>query len=281
MIHQIAPHQFDNSFSLARPADTDIALLYRGNTVLMTGDRLPTVGELRQAAALPLHEYRYLFAIDEQRFFLCADSGAGPPPAGWSFQDTLQFRTYQPQHLAFAGITGLQLYRWYSAHQYCGRCGKPMSDSLAERARVCADCGMIEYPKIAPAIIVAVTDGERLLMAKNKRSTYKRFALIAGFLEIGETLEQAVAREVFEETGLHIRNIRYYQSQPWAFSDTIMIGFFAELDGDSKPQMLDGELSELRWFNRDEIPENPTMASISQELIEQVRAGRHRQWLDK
>ena len=137
-----------------------------------------------------------------------------------------------------------------------------------------------EYPKIAPAVIVAITDGERLLMARSSRGTYKRYGLIAGFVEIGETFEQAVRREVFEEVGLRVKNVTYYKSQPWPFPDSVMIGFFAELDGDASITLQESELAEAVWFERQNIPPTLTNTSIAQELIECVRNGVNELYLD-
>ncbi len=115
-------------------------------------------------------------------------------------------------------------------------------------------------------MIVAVTDGDRLLMSRYKGRAYRGYALIAGFVEIGETFEETVRREVMEEVGLKVKNIRYYKSQPWAFTDTEMIGFFAELDGDDAIRLQEDELSEAGWYRRDEIPEDVSSISVGSEM---------------
>ena len=116
---------------------------------------------------------------------------------------------------------------------------------------VCPECKNIEYPKISPAVIVAVTNGNRLLLSRYARGGYRNYALIAGFAEVGETLEDTVRREVMEEVGLKVKNIRYYKSQPWSFSDSLLVGFFAELDGDDTITLEEEELAEAVWFERD------------------------------
>lgn len=143
-----------------------------------------------------------------------------------------------------------------------------MRRSARERAFVCPQCGIREYPKINPAIIVAVSDGDELLMIKSPGSTSGRYHLIAGYVEVGETFEQTVAREVMEEVGVKVKNIRYYKSQPWAFSDTIMVGFTAELDGERTPFVLqEEEIAEAKWVHRKDILQNTNQASIGSDLI--------------
>ena len=139
----------------------------------------------------------------------------GSPLSDFTMENTEIFRAADPQYHAFAGITGYQLYNWYKNHKYCGRCGKMMVRDQKERMLRCDSCGNMEFPKICPAVIIGVTDGNRILMSKYAGRAYKKYALLAGFTEIGETVEETVAREVMEEVGLKVRNIRYYKSQPW------------------------------------------------------------------
>ena len=112
----------------------------------------------------------------------------------------------------------------------------------------------MEYPKICPAVIVAVLDGERILLTKYAGRSYTRYALIAGFAEIGETIEQTVHREVMEEVGLRVKNLRFYKSQPWSFSDTLLMGFYCDLDGEDRITLDQDELAVAEWFNRGQIP---------------------------
>jgi NAD+ diphosphatase len=121
---------------------------------------------------------------------------------------------------------------------------------------------------------VAIIDGDRLLMARSASGLFRRFSLIAGYVQFGETLEEAVQREAREEVGLRVKNVRYYKSQPWAFSDTEMIGFFAELDGSPEIALDDGELAEACWFTRQDVPEPVSTISVGSELINLFRTGR-------
>ena len=132
----------------------------------------------------------------------------------------------------------------------------------------CPKCGQMEYPKICPAVIIAVTDNNRLLLSKYAGRTYKRYALLAGFTEIGETLEETVKREVMEEVGLRVTNIRYYKSQPWSFSDTLLAGFFCDLEEPGQIRLDENELALAEWFEREDIPlEDDEHASLTHEMI--------------
>ena len=139
---------------------------------------------------------------------------------------------------------------------------------------VCTACGHTEYPKISPAVIVAIKNGDKLLMSRYARGTYRNFALIAGYLEVGETFEDCVRLEVMEEVGLKVKNIRYYKSQPWAFSDTVMIGFVADLDGDDAIRLEEEELAEAGWYTRDEIVEYPPYISVGHEMMKAFKEGK-------
>ena len=139
----------------------------------------------------------------------------------------------------------------------------------------CPACQKLRYPVISPCVIVAVTQGERILLTRyaSGHSTYKKYALIAGFAEIGESIEKTVQREVMEEVGLKVKNLRFYKSQPWSFTDTLLFGFFAELDGEEEITMDEKELSEAGWFLREELPEEFDGVSLTNEMIRVFRDG--------
>lgn len=130
----------------------------------------------------------------------------------------------------------------------------------------------MEYPKISPAIIVGILDGTRILMTRYSLGPYRKYALVAGFMEIGETLEDTVRREVMEEVGLRVKNIRYFKNQPWAFSDSLLVGFFADVDGSPKVTLDQTELAEATWFEREHMPPGGSSnISLTYEMIEAFR----------
>ena len=142
-----------------------------------------------------------------------------------------------------------------------------------ERALICMECGVTEYPKISPVVIVGVLNNDKLLLTKAASGGYRNYALVAGYVEIGETLEEAVRREVMEETGLRLKNIRYYKSQPWAFSSSILAGFFADLDGSDTVTLDKRELSEAVWLSPADIPSGESSFSLTWDMIETFRCG--------
>ena len=163
--------------------------------------------------------------------------------------------------------------RWYETHRFCGRCGNPMVKDKKERMVKCSECGQMEFPKICPAVIVGITNGNRLLMTKYAHAEHKRYALVAGYAETGETIEETVAREVMEEVGLKVKNLRYYKSQPWSYSDSLLFGFFCEVDGDDTVVLDENELAIAEWFEREEIPVEANDISLTNEMIVAFKNG--------
>lgn len=278
MIQDIAPHHYDNTYSLLPPRPQDYALCYEPHKAFLRrepdGIAFPTFQDLASHDHGLREHVTYLFSIDGRRFYL-ADHLDPLPLSGFAMENTEIFRLAEPQHLAFAGITGYQLYQWYRSCRFCGSCGAVMKKDGKERMLYCPDCGAVEYPKISPAVIIAVTHKNHLLLSKYAGRSYKKYALLAGFVEIGETVEETVKREVMEEVGLSVTNIRYYKSQPWSFSGTVLMGFFCDLDGDDETIILDeNELSLAEWFDRESIPVSPSRDSLTNEMIMTFIQGR-------
>jgi NAD+ diphosphatase len=165
-----------------------------------------------------------------------------------------------------AGI-GLQIVNWDRTHQHCGACGSPTEDKMDERAKVCPRCGMHHFPRLAPAVIVAVTRGDKILLAHSGRFPGKFYSVLAGFVEPGETFEDCVSREIMEEVGIKVKNIRYFGSQPWPFPHSLMVGFTAEHAG-GEIKVDDVEIKEAKWFGANELPLIPGKISIARKLID-------------
>ena len=175
----------------------------------------------------------------------------------------------------FAITTAYHLSVWYNSNRFCGRCAAPLELSKKERALVCPHCKNTVYPRINPAVIVAVTDHDRILLTKYRgRADVPFYALIAGFVEIGETLEETVQREVMEEAGLRVKNIRYYKSQPWGKASDILSGFFCDVDGSTEITMEEDELSVAEWYDRDKVIGQPDDMSLTNEMMMLFKAGK-------
>ncbi len=276
MIQDIAPHRFQNAYQPIPPEKRSIALYYEEHVSLLkkTGDGIsfPTFGDLERLNEDIYETYIYLFTIDDDRYYLVQNINR-EPLSEFTMENTEVFRTVEPQYRAFAGITGYQLYSWYKNHRYCGHCGTKMKQDSKERMLYCEKCHNMEFPKICPAVIIGVTDGNRILLSKYAGRTYKKYALLAGFTEIGETVEETVQREVMEEVGLKVKNIRYYGSQPWSFSDTLLMGFYCDLDGEDTITLDEEELALAQWFEREEIPVEPSRDSLTNEMIIKFKNG--------
>jgi NAD+ diphosphatase len=163
------------------------------------------------------------------------------------------------------------LHLWHTSHRYCGRCGAPTRSERAGHMRRCTDCDAQSFPRLDPAIIVLVHDGERALLGRQASWQPNRYSTIAGFVEPGESLEDAVRREVAEETGITAHSITYHSSQPWPFPASLMLGFIARGEH-APPQLNDGELEDARWLTRTQIKDGvvqlPPLESISRRLID-------------
>ncbi len=281
MIQDISPHVLHNEFQIKKIQPDDFLLLFNRKNHILLKEEKNTLSFLRfkdfpeEFSSFFIEEPEFLFSIDDKNFFMTdyiKDMQNSISLHDFSIQvhPISIFRTFQPGYYGFAGITAHHIYRFRKSRAFCGFCGTRMKKRETERAMICPNCKNIEYPKICPAVTVAIINENKLLMAQNIIS--KRYALIAGYVEIGESFEDTVKREVMEEVGLKIKNIRYYKSQPWAFSETAMVGFFAELDGDEQFSLDTTELSNAKWVTRDEIPDYPT-TSLTFEMVSLFKKG--------
>ena len=276
MIHEIYPRVYNVQYKNRTPRPEDTVFLFDGEKICCSpGDGEATFPKVGDFPGTDTSAYYYLFSIDEECFYMpdLRVSDPDDPPEGFEWQDHSVFRTRGPRYLAFAAVTAQALYQWYCSGRFCGRCGSETNHSVTERAIVCPSCSMVAYPKISPVVIVAVTDCENLLVTRYKDRPYRRYALVAGFSESGESLEDTVRREVLEETGVHVKNIRYYKSQPWGFTSTLLSGFFCELDGDPTITIDEDELSEAVWLPRGDIPPADIDIALTAEMMEVFRLG--------
>jgi len=274
MIHDIEPRIFDNNFKNKTAEPQDLFLSYEGDTILVGEDKdklwYPSFSDFEAEYPHLINDAQFLFTIDDINYYLVVEKGLDSAE-GWTYVTTNRFRTEPKYWRSFAGAVGWQLNRWYDNHRFCSKCGKSTKRSEKERMLYCESCGFQAYPTISPCVIVAVHDADRLLLTKYAGRAYTNYALIAGFAEIGESLEQTVRREVKEEVGLNVKNLKFYKSQPWPFTDTLLAGFYAELDGDDAITLEEDELALGVWMNREDIPPSELKISLTSEMMEAFR----------
>lgn len=276
MINEIFPHDFDNHFKSGKQiSDTDFVLHFKDRNLLLksSADELSLPQKKDFSQIMDFSGCTFLFTLNGISCFLLWDNLC-EQSSDMEYTDINFFRTAKQQELAWIALVGFHLWTWYAEHQYCGKCGAKAQHKLDERAMQCPACGTLYFPKISPAIIVAITCKNKLLLARGSSLPNAWYSLIAGFVDVGETLEETVRREVKEEVGLDVKNIRYSISQPWPLSGSMMVGFLAEAD-DTNPILVDGlEIKEAAWFERGNLPAYPPAhIGISGMLIEKFEKG--------
>ncbi|WP_245582730.1 NAD(+) diphosphatase [Selenomonas ruminantium] len=232
--------------------------------------KFPTWQELPETL-----DYQYLFSLDKQGVFYLLQEGREPLP-GFTYKTLREIR-YEigaPLQLMYMMYTAWHLICWYRDNRFCGRCGSHPRHSTRERALICDKCGNRIYPRIVPAVIAGVIWEDKILLTKYANRKMSFYALIAGFTEIGETLEECVAREVMEETGLKVKNIRYYKSQPWGSVQDLIMGFYCDVDGDTHIHIDKSELKEGVWVSRAEIEGQRDDWSLTNHMMMTFKAGK-------
>lgn len=279
MIQDITPSVLNNQYdkkAVATENDT-VLIFYEGKILAKCAGEVifPKVSDLISFNKKKLY---YIFSIDNERFFLHIGKycdTAVDPELGYTFWNLKELRETKlpPKKNIYAAYTGKHLSDWYRDNKYCGRCGTKMVHSENERAKVCPECNYTAYPRIMPAVIVGVINKDKILITKY-RTGYNHSALVAGFTEIGETLEETVKREVMEEAGVSVTNIRYYKSQPWGIANDILVGFFCDVTGDDTIVMDEGELKYAEWTLPEDIVLQPDDASLTNEMMRLFKEGR-------
>lgn len=269
---------------LVSPADaaieTALWFAFQGNQLLVRKGEgraeVPSVRHLEDIGLSPMR-HQYLGLLGGHHCF-SAECGEGvAPPEGmtWAGLRSL-FGQMDDRHFAVAG-RAVQIVDWDRSHQFCGRCGTPTVVKVGERARLCPACSQIHYPRLAPAVMALVRRGPELLLARSPHFAPGMFSALAGFVEPGESLEHCLHREVKEEVGVEVTNLRYFGSQSWPFPHSLMVAFTCDYaGGDITPQP--GEIEAADWFTLDRLPLLPNPISISRRLIdaaiEHIRTGR-------
>lgn len=231
-------------------------------------DRLaiPETADLK-ALRMSLSDELYLGSLDGRPCYAGALENGGLRDAKFRLSNLRTLFGSIPDDLIWIAGRANQLLHWHLTHRYCGKCGRQTEDKADERAKICPGCRHVNYPRLSPAVIVAVTRGNRILLARNRRFKMPFYSVLAGFVEPGESLEECVAREIREEVGITVKDIRYFGSQPWPFPDSLMIAFVAAHAAGEIA--VDGsEITDAAWFSKDDLPAIPPKISIARQLID-------------
>lgn len=245
-------------------------LVFRGAALLLPDDTQSGIfPSLKNFSWLGMEEIsrHYLGKLNGQGVFAVSVPDTAEAPEGYRFED-LRRLAGMVDDILFALVgRAFQILEWEQTHRFCGRCGAAtVSHPKGERARVCPSCAHTAYPRINPCIIVAVTRGEEILLARAQRFNRPMFSTLAGFVEAGETAEETVLREVEEEVGVKVKNVRYFASQSWPFPGNLMLGFHAEYDS-GKLALQEEEIAEAAFFHYSALPPIPPKGSIAYALI--------------
>ncbi|MEO5862122.1 MAG: NAD(+) diphosphatase [Burkholderiales bacterium] len=256
------------------PAGTPLWFVFQASRLLVFENNakllVPEMSTLSELDLNPVRQH-YLGQLLDQPCYCAELADDATPPEGASLLGLRDvFGRVADDHFALAG-RAIQILNWDRSHQYCGACATPTKLKNFERARECPNCGLVSYPRLAPAVMALVRRGHQLLLARSPHFPAGMYSALAGFVDPGESLEQTIAREVQEEVGLQVCNVRYFASQPWPFPHSLMIAFTADyLDGEITPDP--SEIEDAQWFELDSLPRLPNTISISRRLIDSVIA---------
>jgi NAD+ diphosphatase len=253
-----------------RPAEPVLWFAFRsGELLVVEGDEVlvPKVRSVEELGLEAAFAYE-VGVLGRYRCWAAALEGDAEAPGGMAFRDLRSLLVSLDEDFFLVAGRAKQVVDWHVMHRFCGRCGARTGPGPENLAKRCPDCGMVYHPRISPAAIVLVRRGDdEILLARSPGFPKGLYSILAGFAEPGESLEETVRREVREETGIEVENVRYFGSQPWPFPDSLMVGFVAdyasgELDPDPE------ELEDAGWYRRDALPNRPPKLSIARRMID-------------
>ena len=240
-----------------------------GNKLLIcneTSSQIPSLTNLGEVGLMPVRT-QFMGTLGSDPCY-CAELALNTvAPVGMTFRGLREvYGSLEQDFFALSG-RAFQIIEWDRTHQFCGHCATEMTQLPSERAKRCPNCGLVNYPRLCPAIIILISRGEELLLARAPRFPQGFHSVLAGFVEPGESLEETAIREVREEVGIEIENIRYFGSQPWPFPNSLMIGFTADYAG-GEIVIDKKEIAEAGWFSKHNLPQIPPKLSIARSLID-------------
>ncbi len=242
---------------------------FAGNKLLCHQEPSDVIPLLVDFSELGLESIRqqYLGTFDGQHCFSVELAKPVSVPEGMILQGLRQVYARLGEDLFVVAVRAIQIVDWDRTHQFCGRCGAKTVDHDIDRAKECPECKLLNYPRLSPSIIVRVRCDREILLARAVNWPTEMYSVLAGFVEPGETLEQAVEREVMEEVGITVTNIKYFGSQPWPFPNSLMLGFTADY-ADGEIEIDPVEIQDAGWFTANNLPTIPPKMSIARQLID-------------
>ena len=286
MLQDLSFGKLENEYKVKTPEADDRVICFRDDRVLLKrnpDDTLELPGAAQVTAWWDTWQswgkpaLRYIFRMQDRDYYLYMGE-SGQAAEAYAYEPVRALRQLTSKDICFAVMTAWHLFTWYRNNRFCGRCATPTVHDEKERMVRCPACGNMIFPRISPAVIIAVTHGDRILLSKYAGRSYTRYALLAGYTEIGETLEQTVHREVMEEVGLKVRHIRYYKSQPWGVDGNVLMGFFCDLDGSDEIHLDRQELALAQWHSRYAMPAHDDGISLTREMMRAFEEGSEPKW---
>ena len=278
MIQDLSCGRLYNEYKNVAPKAGDVVVCVRDNSILLKRSEddslaLPSYEQVclwakeKNWESWNADKIHYVFRLNDCNYFLWLGAAGEPGEESYHYEIPRQLRQLTSKDICYGALTAWHLYVWYRNNRFCGRCAAPTVHDGKERMLRCPNCGNMIFPRISPAVIVAVTSGDQLMLTKYAGRAHTNYALIAGFTEIGETMEQTVAREVMEEVGLRVKNIRYYKSQPWGIDGNVLMGYYCDLDGDDTVHLDREELAMAQFYPRNALPVEDDGISLTREMI--------------
>ena len=256
--------------SLTEPLEPGWWFIFSGNKLLVQSDEeRSSVPFLEDPSLLKLEIMRWQFLgkLDGRHCYSAECVPDARAPEGMSFEGLRPLFSHLDDRVFRLAGRAFQIMNWDRTHQFCSQCGHSTKDKGDEIAKLCPACGFTSFPVMSPAVIVAVTRGDKILLARAGRFPKEMYSVLAGFVEPGESLEECIRREVEEEVGVEVTNIRYFGSQAWPFPNSLMIGFTAEYAG-GEIRIDEKEIVDAGWFRADNLPKIPDKISIARKLID-------------
>ena len=264
MIQDINPHKYNITYQNYKAGKEDFICFINEREILIklvdNKIHLPKLKDFDEEL-----NTIYLISIDDKRFFLSLDDPKGLND--YQYINMKDLMLLEEKWMAYACLVAISISDWYLNNIYCSKCGNKNVLDEKERMLKCPSCHKQVYPRINPCVIVGIIDKDEIVLTRSINHEYVNSGLVSGFCEYGETLEETIIREVKEEVGLNVKNIRYYKSQPWPRTDALLMGFYCELDGNKTIVRQESELSEAIWVNKKDITERKNLNSLTAEMI--------------